>query len=1069
MEIAERFVLRTPLLPFSDFSTWGEDALCISAPEDAAAFEEDTRRQRAHLRSLVKRPEVRGALLVASPDLHASLDVWERTPDSAHGLKIERALVRYVSRMSARATPFGLFSGVSSGTAGTRTELQLVPRAQYRRHTRLDNDYLFTVAEVLDQTPELRSTLPLQLNSSLYVVGGRVRYVEARCVGLQRRHHLVSVDSTPYLRAALECARQGATRNDVALAVAAAHGDVESEEASVFVDELIDTQILVTDVAPPVTGAEPIHHLIERANEAVATEPVAEALLRADAYLSAIDDEGLGGAPSRYDEVVAVLSTLQAPVEVGRLFQVDMVKPVARATLGVEVRREIERGIEALHRITPPTGSTMRSFCDAFVTRYGEAEVPLVEALDEEAGIGFESSQTPSTEAPPLLDGLAFPGGPASSTTRWDGSAAWLLQRLCTTLHSNERTLVLTEHDIEQMSVAEPVPLPDAFSTMVRIVAGSETAVATGDFKVLIEAGGGPPGSRLSGRFCHMSDEIHQGVSAHLRAEEALRPEAIFAEVVHLPAGRVGNVLCRPVLREYEIPFLGISGAPVDQQIPVEDLLVSVRGGRVALHSRRLGREVVPRLSTAHTFTGRGLGLYRFLGALQGQDGQGFHFSWGPLGSAPYLPRVEFGRLVLQRARWRLGPEELAPLAKAAAGSKAAKTPMQVSALRHRGFVAVQQLRTTLGLPRWVVLCDGDNELTIDLNNVLCVDSFVQLVKGRRLATLSECLPGPDELVVGGPEGRFAHQLSLSAVVRRKPRAASRRASPPPPRRALDSRWLYVKLYTGTAGADDVLRRIVAPVCGRAVARGDADRWFFLRYGDPDWHLRVRLEGDPAKLLGKVLPDLQGAAEAGVASGLLWRVALDSYEPEAERYGGARGLELSEQIFAADSVAVAEIVARLPGDAGKNARWRLAVIGVDMLLDDLGLDLAAKAELTRSAKDSLETEFQIGTAFRRQLGAKFRTFRAEASALLERGPLRTHGPLGPEIAILEARSDVVRPIGSQLRTARLGRPLASLACSHTHMHVNRMLRSVAREQELVIYDILRRHYESALARVRKAQ
>jgi lantibiotic biosynthesis protein len=54
------------------------------------------------------------------------------------------------------------------------------------------------------------------------------------------------------------------------------------------------------------------------------------------------------------------------------------------------------------------------------------------------------------------------------------------------------------------------------------------------------------------------------------------------------------------VLREREIVYLGRSGAPADHQLPLTDLLVSVRDGRVVLRSRSLGREVVPRLTNAH-------------------------------------------------------------------------------------------------------------------------------------------------------------------------------------------------------------------------------------------------------------------------------------------------------------------------------------------------------------------------------------------------------------------------------------------------------------------------------------
>jgi hypothetical protein len=202
----------------------------------------------------------------------------------------------------------------------------------------------------------------------------------------------------------------------------------------------------------------------------------------------------------------------------------------------------------------------------------------------------------------------------------------------------------------------------------------------------VLHSASGPSGARLLGRFCHVDEELHQLVRAHLAAEEAVHPERVFAEVVHLPEGRVGNILSRPVLRGYEISYLGRSGAPADRQLPLSDLLVSVQGERIVLRSRRLGCEVVPRLTTAHNHIGRGLGVYRFLCALQCQQiNPGIVWDWGPLGHAPFLPRVVSGRVILSRARWNLGESELA----------AFREPRGA-----RQFAAVQRLRERHRLPR---------------------------------------------------------------------------------------------------------------------------------------------------------------------------------------------------------------------------------------------------------------------------------------------------------------------------------------------------------------------------------
>src|SRR5262249_22589613 len=154
----------------------------------------------------------------------------------------------------------------------------------------------------------------------------------------------------------------------------------------------------------------------------------------------------------------------------------------------------------------------------------------------------------------------------------------------------------------------------------------------------------------------------------------------------------------------------------------------------------------------------------------------------------------------------------------------------------------------------------------------------------------------PEQLCASGPEGRFVHELVVpfvrsSVATGGSPVAESvgRQASRPSPR-AVErtfppgSEWLYAKLYTGTATADRVLSEVVRPVVGAALQSGAADGWFFLRYGDPDWHLRLRFHGAPERLHAEVLPALQAAVAPLLDDGRLWRAQLDTYEREVERY-----------------------------------------------------------------------------------------------------------------------------------------------------------------------------------------
>ena len=1059
------FALRTPLLPFDVLEAWGRELEAPQASPEGMeeALLRDRRRLRERLREWVADPVVREALFIASPMLDESLPVWLEEPESERGRKVERTVVRYFARMAGRATPFGLFAGVSLGRLGTHTRLSLSARSALKRHTRLDMDYVCALVEQVRKEPEVRRALRYVPNSSIYRSAGRLRYMELRLHGRERSYHLVAVEPSPYLEATLESARGGATVEALAEALVAADSDIGLDEARTYLDELVETQLLVPSWAPTVTGPEPVPFLLEQSRDIPALAPVRERLAAVHEALGRIDASPPGVPTASYREVARILEGLPAPAELPRLFQVDMFRPAPEASLSHRVVDEARRSFEALHRITSRSDAEgpLERFRRRFQERYEGRAVPLLEALDEESGLGFEREDVSGAGTGPLLQGFAFPQ--AEGEERWRGEPRWrhLLKRLEETWSQRAHALELTAEDLEAMEARETLPLPESFGVAGTVVASSAASVDGGDFRLVLEHVYGPSGATYLGRFCHGDAELEAATREYLRAEEALRPDAVFAEIVHLPHGRMGNVICRPTLRQHDLVFLGQSGVPEADRIELADLWLSLERGRIVLRSRERGREVIPRLTNAHNYASFGLSLYRFLGQLQRQGVQTLAFGWGPLAKASFLPRVVYGRTVLSLARWNVEPRVLEAWGRAKDAER---------------FLAVRRFRHEARLPRWVCLQEGDNQLPIDLDNALSVDTLVHLVRNRSSGVaLEELYPGPGELCVEGGDGRYVNEVVVP-FLRREPlecpssgRAllvprTTRRQFPP------GSEWLYAKLYTGTATADRLLRTTLAEALQRISATGAVDRWFFLRYGDPDWHVRLRVHGEPRRLHAEVLPVLQEACASALDAGEASRLQLDTYEREVERYGGPEGMELAEQLFTADSEAVLELLQAYPGDEGADLRWRLGLRALDALLDDLGLTLEEKSTVAGRCRAGFGAELHVDKHFEEQLSQRYRREHKPLEELLARVAPAAE-PWSAGLEALRRRSERLRPVGERLRLAeregRLTVSVLGLAESFLHMHVNRLLVSDHRAQELILYDFLDRLYRSRLARLRK--
>jgi thiopeptide-type bacteriocin biosynthesis protein len=1013
------------------------------------------------LRRLLARPDVFDALSVASPALAGQVETWRQDPDGDHGRRVGLALTRYLCRMVGRATPFGLFAGCTVGRTGQATRFHV---GGIGRHTRLDMDYVVGLADTLSRDPALRPALRFTANTSLYRLGGRVRYLDVRREGKGWCHRRSSITLTDYLDAVLRRAEPGATPAELVRALLDHDAEAGEAEAGEYVADLIEQQVLVPELTPTVTGPEPIDTLVETLRAIPAGRRLADRLEAVRSELSAIDADGPGVHPERYRGLAENLSGLPAPVDPAHLIQVDSVRAPVAVELGENVVAEIRRGVDLLRRIQPPGAEpALAEFRRAFLARYGDTTVtrpvPLAEVLDNETGVGFGGETVHASGVLECLDS----SGPTDAAIRWGRREVHLLGRLTETLAGGRHEMVLTSHDLDELSAPDPPPLPDALAVLARLEAASGEAVARGDYRLHLAAAVGPSGARLLGRFCHADAGLANLVERHLRAEEAHHPDAVFAEIVHLPEGRLGNILARPVCRGYEIPYLGRSAVPPDRQIPLSDLCVSVAGHRIVLTSARLGREVVPRLTNAHNYeTGRG--VYKFLSSLQSQRvSSTLHWDWGPLSSAAFLPRVSHGRLVLARARWQVSPAEITRL---------------TGGDSRRRFDAVQHLRAERRLPRWVSVTDSDNELPIDLDDRALVDVLLGECHPGRPVTLTELVPDPAALCSVGPEGRYTNEIVVPFERERTASPASEAVTPngsgrgdgsiansvgrtfPP-----GSEWLTLKLYAGHFTIESLLRDVLGPLAVRLTAAGDARRWFFVRYADPHPHLRLRFHGDPGRLWDTVLPAVRTAVAPFVEGGRIWKTQIDTYTREVERYGGPVAVELCETLFHYDSEAAVELLPHLTDDPRADRRWRLALLGADRLLTDLCPRLDDQRTLLRRARDDLRVELKMTNEVMGRIGDRFRSDAREVTALLG---TNESDDWATAKAIFHRRSRSNEPVIARLNRVITGRwaesAFTGLTTSVLHMFLNRLLLTAHLPQELILYEYLLRDRNTQAAR-----
>jgi len=723
----QNFVLRTPLLPLNFF-------------ESLTANDIVTDEQ---IKEVFKNPIIREAVFLASPSLCEEAVKWANQDKKDDKLKY--SLLKYIARMSSRCTPFGLFAGCALGTFGEETEISLKESAFNKRHTRLDMNYLVALSQDLIKTKEIKEQLLFYPNSSIYKTGDQLRYVEYKYVNSKRHHHIVAVDHSEYLQRIINMAIKGAYLKDLANELI--DDDISIEEATEFINELVSSQLLISELEPSVSGPEFLEQILSVLKKLDNTDSLVNFLTKADDIIAGIDKK-IGNNTTNYIELSDYLKEADTSFELKFLFQTDMELGYSKNTLSSTVTDSVRRGMAILNSITlPPRETTLSKFKDAFYERYEEREVLLANALDIEIGIGYRQNQG-SGDVSPLVDDLALPGkpGPANAVSEvsWSSFNSLVQKKLINAFKNDSYTIVFTNDDFKNFEQGWD-DLPDTMSTMVEIIN------IDGKDKIKFSGSGGSSAANLLGRFCHGDEALNAYTQSIIDLEAEINKDKILAEIVHLPESRVGNILMRPAFRKYEIPYLAKSLLEEEQQLPLEDLMISVKSLRkVILRSRKTNKEVIPHLTNAHNYSANSLPIYHFLADMQTQGiRSGIGFNIGPFANEyEFIPRMEYENLILQEAIWNIRKKDIEPLIEVFKDDAKLKTELN-------SFLSKRKI------PSHVMLADGDNELLINFNNLTSTRMLLDTVKKRPNFKITEFLFDKNS-IVKGKNDYYTNQVVLS-------------------------------------------------------------------------------------------------------------------------------------------------------------------------------------------------------------------------------------------------------------------------------------------------------------------
>ncbi len=267
--------------------------------------------------------------------------------------------------------------------------------------------------------------------------------------------------------------------------------------------------------------------------------------------------------------------------------------------------------------------------------------------------------------------------------------------------------------------------------------------------------------------------------------------------------------------------------------------------------------------------------------------------------------------------------------------------------------------------------------------------------------------------------------------------------------------WLFFKVYCGVKTGDELLVKKILPLAHRLMREKVIVRWFYIRYSDPEYHLRVRFLMRSTDCIGYVITKTKESLSIYLNSNEVSKVIVDTYQREIERYG-AEHIELSEQVFHAGSECVATILKNLKENSA--LRWKAAFLIVDTLLTKLGFSLEQKKEHVERMNDSFLSEFNFNIHNSKSLNDAYRIKRKAVTNIvcgLEKDDM--------DSLMREHVNTYVKKVEEIIGDIPIDKLNLS---SYLHMEMNRLFTSNNRLNEMVVYNYLTRYYKSDIAKAK---
>ncbi len=891
----------------------------------------------------------------------ASQDLYKMYADNSvkTTTRMLESVKKYYDRMTARPTPYGLFAGVTTAQfSDDGTDICLAEQEKYHKICRVDNEWYFKLVKKIEETPGLLFNLQVIFNKHCYKVYGRLK--NGYCSNLRKENvnhaedlHIRYTKQVQYVQ---EFASDFVPFKDLRDFLINKNPNVPPEIIDKFLKELLLNEYLYTNICVLSNEEDSLHRLLQEndfhnlsGDEAIFIQKLQEIDRLREKYAQLPFGQG--------EEILAQLSGLMEQVVKAKNYIYTILQLNAISNkLDSKIKDDLEAFSEFMQAVATPDNESeqLLAFKEAFREKYGsDAMVSLLEVIDADKGIGLPYSG--------YIAEVNAAKYARRNSKKLDAIKMMLENKMLTALRQGQSVVEITDKDIEHIKtidseVINKLGYVSSFSLNVLLTQNG----ANYEIHIGPNVGSTQAGNGISRFDAALNNEFSQEMDAIYAKEKALHREDYVIADVYEVSHYLRNTNLYSYKRQYDYNlYLGITEFEHNTSLNLNDFYLGYDGqkDRMFIWSKSLNKRV--KFMTNSMYNAQSSNpIIRFLRNISASyelpmiDNM---FVFQNLKFA-YWPKIKYGNIVLANEKWRLTPEQFAGCSE-------------------KDFAAVLQKYFQIWqLPEYVYYTNADNRLILNLKDEFTAKLLYRtLVKQKQQVVLERMeYENISSSVAVDKQGMFyAAEFSVpmfsQELAEKQPVANVKDITPYTkpnlidnfylPQRVLypgDDGWLYFKIYLNPIQANPFLAQYLEPFLTDLFEQGIIKSFFFIKYTDPKYHIRLRLQLTEQDKLGVALQKFREWFRLLQENLIGYEYAIAQYEREIERYGGSALIPYAEDYFCQDSRLIIALLQEISKDAEEIEREKIGIFVIHNLVDCFCGSLQTDSDFLVKYTDNIE-------------------------------------------------------------------------------------------------------------------